>query len=100
MEIKLYTIEERAEEYSKDNWGMGYSKNLEIMRSKEGYICGATEQRNIDVEKACKCYCDDICEKGMCNMCFHKNDEKGQVKKTFTYSECNELQIIRRVMNE
>lgn len=48
---------------------------------------------------ACKCYCDDICEKGMCGMCFHKHDGKGQIKKSFKYNECNELKMILAAIN-
>ena len=51
-------------------------------------------------EKACKCYCDDICEKGMSNMCFHKHDGKGQVKRAFKYCECNELKMLREAMKK
>ena len=52
------------------------------------------------IDKACKCYCDDICDKGRCGMCFHKHDGKGQVKNTFRYNECNELKLIRKAMEE
>ena len=38
------------------------------------------------IEKACRCYCDDICDKGRCCMCFHKHDGKGQVKNNFQYN--------------
>lgn len=46
-EIDMKSIEERAEEYSKDKWAMGYSKELEILRAKEGYFRGATEQAEL-----------------------------------------------------
>jgi hypothetical protein len=52
------------------------------------------------IEKACRCYCDDICDKGRCCMCFHKHDGKGQVKNNFQYNECNELKLIRKAMEE
>lgn len=52
------------------------------------------------IEKACKCYCDDICDKGRCCICFHKHDGKGQVKNDFQYNECNELKLIRKAMEE
>jgi len=51
-------------------------------------------------EKACRGYCDDICEKGMCGMCYHKHDGKGQVKNTFKYNECYELQILINAMKD
>ena len=52
------------------------------------------------IEKACRGYCDDICEKGMAGMCFHKHDGQGQVKNTFKYNECNELQILINAMKD
>jgi hypothetical protein len=52
------------------------------------------------IEKACQCYCDDICEKDMCGMCYHKHDGKGQIKNTFKYNECNELQILINAMKD
>jgi hypothetical protein len=50
------------------------------------------------IEKACRGYCDNMCEKGMCGMCYHKHDGRGQVKNTFKYNECNELQILINAM--
>ena len=52
------------------------------------------------IEKACRGYCDDICEKGMAGMCFHKHDGRGQVKNTFKYNECNALQILIKAMKD
>lgn len=52
------------------------------------------------VEKACKCYCDDICDKSRCGMCFHKHDGKYQIKNSFQYNECDVLKIIRKAMEE
>lgn len=52
------------------------------------------------IEKACRGYCDDICEKGMCGMCYHKNDGKGQVKNTFKYNECYALQVLINSMKD
>ena len=52
------------------------------------------------VGKACRGYCDDVCEKGMCGMCYHKHDGKGQVKNTFKYNECYELQILINAMKD
>lgn len=51
------------------------------------------------IEKACKCYCDDICEKSMCGMCFHKH-VNGQIKDSFKYNECNELKMIINAMKD
>lgn len=47
------------------------------------------------VEHLCRCYCDDLCEKSRCGMCFHKYDGKYQVKNTFKYNECYELKMLR-----
>ena len=58
------------------------------------------KQKKTLINKACKCYCDDICDKGRCGMCFHKHDNEGQVKNTFRYNECNELKLIRKAMEE
>lgn len=52
------------------------------------------------IEKACRGYCDDICEKGMAGMCFHKHDGQSQVKNTFKYNECNALQILIKAMKD
>ena len=52
------------------------------------------------IDKACECYCNDICDKGRCGMCFHKHDGKAQVKNSFQYNECNELKLIRKTMEE
>ena len=48
----MKTIEERAKEYSLkdfDGYYTGREKAVE-----EGYIAGAKEQRQIDIEKACE----------------------------------------------
>ena len=52
------------------------------------------------IEKACQCYCDDICTKGMSGMCFYKHDGRGQVKNTFKYNECNELKLLINSMGK
>ena len=52
------------------------------------------------IEKACQGYCDDMCEKGMCGMCYYKHDGKGQVKNTFKYNECYTLQILINSMKD
>ena len=64
------------------------------------FIEGARWADKTMIEKACRCYCDDICDKGRCCMCFHKHDGKGQVKNDFQYNECNELKLIRKAMEE
>ncbi len=62
----------------------------------DGYIAGYREAIN----KACKCYCDHLCEKSRCGMCFHKYDHEQQVKSTFNYTECDDLQFIRKNLLE
>ena len=52
------------------------------------------------IHKACKCYCDNLCEVGMCGMCFHKHDGDYQVKSTFKYNECNALKVLIKDMSE
>ena len=53
----MTTIEERAEEYGSKKGDISlsavYSEALANMY-KEGYIGGATEQKAIDIEKACE----------------------------------------------
>ena len=48
----MKTIEERAKEYSLKNFDGYYTGRERAV--EEGYIAGATEQRKIDIEKACK----------------------------------------------
>ena len=60
-----------------------------------GYNDGCDET----VETMCKCYCDDICEKGMSGMCWYKHDHLQQVKSSFKYCECNNLQMLRNSVN-
>ena len=72
----------------------------EQSKFEEGFIEGARWADKTMIEKACRCYCDDICDKGRCCMCFHKHDGKGQVKNDFQYNECNELKLIRKTMEE
>ena len=42
----METIEERAKEYSKGQW--------DVPTALKAYVAGATEQRAIDIETACK----------------------------------------------
>ena len=66
----------------------------------ECFIAGAEWEHKRLVEKACKCYCDDICDKSRCGMCFHKYDGEYQVKNSFQYNECDVLKMIRKAMEE
>lgn len=115
----MKTIEEINEiaPYHPCEFQQGYS----IWQSgyMEGQKNGASEQKAIDdaelhqrfekvlngqkwdlIDKACRCYCDNICEMGRSGMCYHKYDGKGQIKSAFKYNECNELQLIYRIMEE
>lgn len=47
----MKTIEERAKEYSLKDFDGYYTGREKAV--KEGYIAGAKEQRQIDIEKAC-----------------------------------------------
>ena len=56
--------------------------------------------RNIMIDKACRAFCDNICEKSLCGMCFHKYDGQEQIKKGFHYCECNDLKFFRNQMEK
>ena len=58
------------------------------------------ETRKQMIDKACKIYCDDLCESSRCGMCYHKYDHKAQVKNDFKYSECETLKMFRKDMEE
>lgn len=51
-------------------------------------------------DKACKIYCDDLCEISRCGMCYYKYDHKAQVKNDFKYSECETLKMFRKDMED
>lgn len=72
--------------------------NYEAQWVSEACMEMAEWERERLVEKACKCYCDDICDKSRCGMCFHKYDGEYQVKITFQYNECDTLKTIRKAM--
>lgn len=65
---------------------------------QNGFIHGATWADKTMIEKICKCYCDDLCEKGMCGMCYYKHDENQQIVNTFKYNECEDLKLIRSLV--
>lgn len=58
------------------------------------------ETRKRMSDKACKIYCDDLCERSRCGMCYYKYDHKAQVKNDFKYSECETLKMFRKDMEE
>lgn len=71
-------------------------------REEEWYKVGLKEGLKVAdksmIESACKCFCDNLCEKSLCGMCFHKYDGENQIKNSFQYNECNELQLLRKEM--
>ena len=77
-----------------------YTDKHVFVDAMDAFEAGAKWMHKTMIDKACKCYCDDICDKGRCCMCFHKHDGKGQVKNDFQYNECNELKLIRKAMEE
>lgn len=48
--MKMKTIKERAEDYANENWTLDEAN----FACEDGYIKGATEQIEIDIEKACE----------------------------------------------
>ena len=91
-------IMQQAEMFRQPYKGSGnYSTSIDI---KNAFQEGAEWADKTMIDKACKCYCDDICDKGRCGMCFHKYDGEYQVKNTFQYNECNELKFLRKAMEE
>ena len=66
----------------------------------QGFVQGAKWADRTMIEKICRCYCDHICEQSRCGMCFHKYDHEQQVKSTFNYTECDDLQFIRKNLLE
>lgn len=79
---------------------------IELVSDENGHLCDQHTLKAVEIareemiKKACRGYCDDICEKGMAGMCFYKHDGQGQVKNTFKYNECNELQILINAMKD
>ena len=81
----MKTIEERAKEYSLkdfDGYYTGREKAVE-----EGYIAGATKQREIDIDKACYIFCHTGCP--------HKTDSYDCLK-----DKCDTWKMFRRKMEE
>ena len=91
-------INQQAEEYRQPYRDGGYRLSSKDVR--DAFEEGAEWADKTMIDKACKCYCDDICDKGRCGMCFHKHDAEGQVKNSFQYNECNELKLMRKAMKE
>lgn len=82
---RIKTIEERAKEYSLkdfDGYYTGREKAVE-----EGYTAGATEQKAIDIDKACNIFCHTGCP--------HKTDSYNCLN-----NKCDTWKIFRRMMEE
>ena len=91
----------REEEISKQASRYGepeYLLQAPNILGMQGFIQGAKWADKTMIEKACKCFCDNLCEKSLCGMCFHKYDGEHQIKNSFQYNECNELQLLRKAM--
>ena len=83
--IIMKSIEERAKEYSLkdfDGYYTGREKAVE-----EGYIAGATEQKAIDIDKACNIFCHTGCP--------HKTDSYDCLK-----DKCDTWKTFRRMIEE
>ena len=64
----MKTIEERAEEYAPDPRDPDYILYSEagyvVNRYRDAYIVGATEQKALDIDKACRWFADYLMEIG------------------------------------
>lgn len=81
----MATIEERAKVYSLKDFDGYYTGREKAM--EEGYIAGATEQKAIDIDKACNIFCHTGCP--------HKTDSYNCLK-----DKCDTWKIFRRIMEE
>ena len=84
----MKTIEERAREYASDELNPNYAIPAYIAsKQQKAYIAGATEQREIDIEKACNIFCYTGCP--------HKTDSYNCLN-----DKCDTWKIFRRMMDE
>ena len=75
----METIEKRA---------MGFSKGRRYeLTAYDGYIAGATEQKDIDIENACNIFCHTGCP--------HKTDPYDCLN-----NKCDTWKLFRRMMEE
>ena len=81
----MKSIEERAKEYSLKDFDGYYTGRERAV--EEGYIAGATEQKDIDIDKACNIFCYTGCP--------HKTDSYNCLK-----DKCDTWKIFRRMMEE
>ena len=87
----MKTIEERAKEYAPDPRDPDYMLYSEagyvVNRYRDAYIVGATEQKAIDIDKACNIFCHVGCP--------HKADSYNCLK-----DRCYALKAFKRMMEE
>lgn len=91
-------IKQQAEECRQPSRDGGYRLSSRDVRN--AFEEGAQWADKTMVDKACKCYCDDLCDKSRSGMCFHKYDGKYQIKESFKYNECHTLKLMRKAMLE
>lgn len=87
----MKTIEERAKEYAPDAFDPDYilpaREGHIVNKERSAYIAGATEQKAIDIEKACSIFCHVGCP--------HKTDSYDCLK-----DKCDAWKRFRRMMEE
>ena len=82
------TIEERAKEYAPDPFDPDYilpaREEYIVKKQRYAYIAGATEQKAIDIDKACIILCRHVCpyDSNQCN------------------AKCETWEIFRKAMEE
>lgn len=86
----MNTIEERAKEYS----GRIFHNEIDKIGRFIGYLEGAREQRKIDIDKACECYCKLACKR--------YNNQKERYKDCWhrLHNQCCLLNDFREAMEE
>ena len=86
----MKSIEERAKEYASKKADISLSPVYNDALSnlyEEGYIAGATEQRKIDIDKACNIFCHTGCP--------HKIDSYNCLN-----NKCDTWKTFRKIMEE
>ena len=83
--IIMKSIEERAKVYSLKDFDGYYTGREKAM--EEGYIAGATEQKAIDIDKACNIFCHTGCP--------HKTDSYNCLN-----DKCDALKAFKRMIEE
>ena len=85
------TIKERAKEYAPDAFNPDYilpaREEYIVNQQRNAYIAGATEQKLIDIDKACYIFCHTECP--------HKTDSYNCLK-----DKCDTWKKFRRMMEE